>query len=276
MRGGDLLPHLLDVTTIRVPPHGLDQVLVRGLGAAALVPHVVVDQVLGVGLELVGDVVAQGVLARDQPVHRLLAAQALAARHHALGRLGRVRQRVQVELARVQRGQVTTAQQRADEPRLGAGDALDASSVLAVVRLRAGDRLVQPLAQRRSVLRRVLHGLHLGVLLAKRRELCAQVFHRLGVLLAAHRGFEVLLAHGRAQPLGERAFRPHLAARVGQLHPALGGRRVRQSAAPDAALRDRVRLDQIARRELPGLRLGVHLAHVVGVGRDVLGQLAPG
>ncbi|NDG41592.1 MAG: hypothetical protein EBY28_19975 [Betaproteobacteria bacterium] len=169
------LPHFLNVTTIGVPAHGPDQVLVRGLRAAALVPHIVVDQVLGVGLELVGDVVPQGFLARDQPVHRLLTAQALAARHHALGRLGRVRQRVQVELAGVQRGQVTTAQQRADEPGLGTSDALDAASELAVVCLRAGDRFVQPLAQRRSVLRRVLHGLHLGVLLAERCELFAQV-----------------------------------------------------------------------------------------------------
>ena len=272
----ELAPHLLDVTPIRVPPHGPDQVLVRGLGAAALVPHVVVDQVLGVGLEFVGDVVPQGVLARDQPVHRLLAAQALAARHHALGRLGRVRQRVQVELARVQRGQVTTAQQRADEPRLGASDAPDVAGELAVVILAAGHGVVGACHSLRQRLRRVLHGLHLGVLLAERCELCAQVFHRLGVVLAAHRCIEVLLPHGRAQPLGERAFRPHLAARLGQLQAATGSHRVRQPAAPDAALRDRVRLDQIARRELPGLRLGVHLAHVIGVGRDVLGQLAPG
>ena len=75
---------------------------------------------------------------------------------------------------------------------------------------------------------------HIKAQLAERRELRHQVSDRRLMHLATLGGVQVLLAHRRAKPLGESAFRPHLAAGVGQLHAGLGGGAMRQTTAPDA------------------------------------------
>ena len=77
-----------------------------------------------------------------QPVYGLAGTLVLASVHDRADADGRAFG-VQVELARVQRGQVAPAQQRPDEPGLGPGDALHLLGEVAVLVSVAGQCLVQ-------------------------------------------------------------------------------------------------------------------------------------
>ena len=167
-----------------VPAHGADKVTVRGFCVRSLVPDGVVREVLVVVKQRRVEQQPHGVLPGRQAVHGLAGTLALASVHdraHAHGRAFGV----QVELARVQRGQVAPAQQRPDEPGLGPGDALHLLGEVAEVVGVAGQRAVEAGPHGLGHLGRQHHLLGLVVLLAERGELALQVADRRHVRRAA-------------------------------------------------------------------------------------------